>query len=47
MLTDDGPFHTDVALAMIAIDPDGAKSAFEWMRKVLSKNPDDDAYDAL
>ena len=26
MLKDDGPFHVEVALAMITIDPDGTKS---------------------
>jgi HEAT repeat protein len=37
LLTDDGPFHEDVAVAMIAIDPDGAEPAFEWIRDVLGK----------
>ena len=47
LLTDDGPFHVDVALAMIAIDPDGAKPAFDWMRKVLDKNDPDDGYELV
>ena len=36
LLKDDGPFHADVALAMIAIDPDSENPAFEWMRTVLA-----------
>jgi HEAT repeat protein len=48
ILKDDGPFHADVARTMIAIDPDGAEPAYEWVRAVLTgKSDDDDAYDLL
>src|SRR5207249_1007109 len=45
LLADDGPFHADVALAMIAIDPDGGNPAFKWIRGVLGRNGDDDAFE--
>jgi HEAT repeat protein len=45
MLTDDVSFRVESAVAMIAIDPDGAKPAFDWMRAVLTKDRDDDAFD--
>ncbi|HEY1188804.1 MAG TPA: HEAT repeat domain-containing protein, partial [Gemmata sp.] len=48
LLTDDGRYHEDVALAAVAIDPQSAKSAFEWIRKELSApNPDPDLIERL
>jgi HEAT repeat protein len=47
LLKDNGPFHVDVAAAMIAIDAEGAKAAFEWMRTVLAKPSHDDWDDVL
>ncbi len=45
MLTDDGAFHPHAALAMVAIDADGAKAALDWVRAVFAKPNHDDAYD--
>ena len=46
LLKDKGPFHTEVAITMIAIDPDGAKPAFEWLHTVMTGG-DDDRYENL
>ncbi len=46
LLKDNGPFHTEVAITMIVIDPDGAKPAFEWLHTVMTSG-DDDGYDNL
>lgn len=48
LLKDDGPFHFDVAAAMLAIDPE-SKPAVEWLRtvlRVLSGGPNPDYEDA-
>jgi HEAT repeat protein len=48
LLTDNGPFHADVALALIAIEPEGTNPAFQWAREaLLSKNADEDTYDLI
>ncbi len=47
LLKDDGPFHVDVALAMIAIDPDGEKLGYDWLRSVLTNTGHDDYYDLV
>ncbi len=48
LLNDKGPFQADVALAMVLIDPDGAKPAFEWIRSALGKESlDEDTHDLL
>jgi HEAT repeat protein len=46
LLTDDGPFHRYVALAMIAIDPVDTNPAFKWVRtEMLNTTDDGDAYE--
>jgi HEAT repeat protein len=45
LLKDNGPFHANLALAAIAIDPDGAKPALTWIRERLTKEGDEDTYD--
>jgi hypothetical protein len=46
LLRDDKPFHADIAVALIVIDPNNA-AAREWVRATLSAAPAgvDDAYD--
>jgi HEAT repeat protein len=47
-LLDDGePFHVDVAIAMIAIDPTDKNPAFAWMRGVLGNERHDDNIDLV
>ncbi len=47
VLRDAGDFHGDVALAMIALEPNGAEPAFEWVRKALADEPTDDTYEII
>lgn len=42
LLADDGRFHGSVALALIAIDADGAKAAYDWLRNELRTWEEDD-----
>ncbi len=44
LLVDDGPFHGDVALAMIVVDAGNAAVAYDWMRKALAANDSDDEF---
>lgn len=46
LLTDDRPFHSEIAVAMLAIDPDSA-TARAWARKTLADKPanNEDTYD--
>lgn len=45
MLNEKGEYPVQAAVAMVAIDPDGAKAAFDWMRAVFAKPGHDDAYE--
>src|SRR5262245_3192691 len=47
LLQDDGPFHAEIAAAIIVIDPDGAKRAYDWIRTVLTNPNHDDFYDVF
>jgi len=46
LLTDDNPFHAEIAVAMLAIDPESAP-AREWIRKTLARklHESEDTYD--
>lgn len=46
LLTDDKPFHAEIAVAMLAIDPESA-AARAWARKTLADKPanNEDTYD--
>ncbi len=46
LLADDGAFHADIALAMIAIDP-ASKPALEWVRTVVASKPGSDEHEDL
>jgi HEAT repeat protein len=48
LLKDDGPFHGEIALAAIAIDPESGKPALAWVREVLSQDTsNEDTYDLI
>jgi HEAT repeat protein len=45
MLNEKGEYPVQAAVAMVVIDADGAKAAFDWMRAVFAKPGHDDAYE--
>jgi HEAT repeat protein len=47
MLQDDGPFHAEVAVTAVALDPVAGKPAVEWVRARLAKEDDEDHYDVV